>query len=121
MRSAALFTAALIGTLALASGCGPNCQSACSKAFKESECNISVPGQTQDEMFRDCVVECTNALKEPGDLCDGSECYDPDERHTSGESVELKSDKWAAVWMDCVEESACELLEEGYCAGGGIN
>jgi hypothetical protein len=105
-----------LGAAILAAGCGPNCQLVCSKAFKESECNLSVPGQTQDELFRDCVVECTDALGEPGEL-DG---FDPDTRHTSGESIEVKNEKQAALWMDCVDQTACELLEQGYCAGGGI-
>lgn len=105
----------LVGA-ALLAGCGPSCQEACNRAFKENECNLSVPGATQNELARDCISECESALRKPGDL-DG---YDPNERHTSGESIRLENERQAAVWMDCVVETACERLDQGYCAGGGI-
>ncbi len=63
-------------------------------------------------MYSECVAACDDALDVPGDL-DG---YDPDERNVSGDKVILENEKQAAAWMDCVAETACEGLEDGYCA-----
>jgi hypothetical protein len=106
--SAAVFSMAAL----VAPGCGPNCQSACFKIYAEAECDVSTPGQSWEDAYKDCVEECDNALSQPGDLAG----FDPDERNTSGESVTLENEQQAAAWMDCVEETACERLEEGYCA-----
>ena len=95
-------------------GCGTNCQSACGRAFRTSECNVIRPGQTQEDLYSNCVLECQRALRRPGDL-DG---YEPDQ--PAGESVILDNERQAAVWMDCVEETSCENLSDRYCAGGGI-
>ena len=101
-----------VATLGL-SGCGPNCQSTCTKLYNEGECSIRVPGMEQEELYGRCVDECDFALRFPGNL-DG---YNPDDRHA--ESVDLKNEKQAAAWMDCVEQTACEKLDEGYCGEPG--
>jgi len=106
----------LIASTALLQACGANCQEACNRAFNESECNLRIPGETQDDLFDDCVAECEWALRTPGEL----EGYDPDEPSTSGESMVLDNEKQAAVWMDCVMETSCERLDQGHCAGAGI-
>ena len=108
--------AAVFG-MALTSGCGANCQMVCQKAFRADECNLKVPGETnQENLVRDCILECENALKSTGQL----NGYDPN-TPLSGETYTLENEKQAAVWMDCVNETACEFLDEGVCPGGGIN
>ncbi len=107
-----LVIALLSGSALLAAGCGANCQDACNRIYAPSECDIKVPGMSWESMYRDCVDDCEEALSNPGEL----NGYDPEERHTSGDSIELKTDKQAAVWMDCVVETACEDLTRGYCA-----
>ena len=107
----------LIGSGIGLTACGPSCQSACQKAFRDSECNIKVPGVTeQNDLVRDCMRECESALKKTGEL-DG---YNPDEP-LSGQTFTLENEKQAAVWMDCVDEVACDNLDKGVCPGGGIN
>ena len=105
------------GALALAatglSGCGPNCQSTCTTLYAESECNLQSPGQSREDLLRTCEQECEAALTKSGDIRPE---YKPNEDTPSDKSVELTSDKEAALWMDCVAETACELLDEGYCA-----
>jgi hypothetical protein len=110
MRLLAL-AAVLAGTSFLA-GCGPSCQEACNRIHSPSECAYQVPGESPDTMYRICVDDCELALKTPGEL--GG--YDPEIRNTSDEAPELTNDKQAAVWMDCVVETACEDLADGYCA-----
>lgn len=95
-----------------ATGCGPTCQTACSRLYSPQECDIRVPGQPDwTDTYRDCVDECELALTLPGELGD----YDPDERPTGGESITLDNERQAAAWMDCVEENTCERLNDGYC------
>jgi hypothetical protein len=102
---------AVVAVAALASGCGPNCQSTCGKLYFDDQCGIPTPGRETEEAFRDCVDECEYALARPGDL-DG---YDPDERQTSGETVVLVNEVQAAAWMECVDQTACEDIDDGYC------
>jgi hypothetical protein len=95
------------------SGCGPNCQSTCTTLYAESECNLQSPGLSREELLRTCESECESALTKSGEIRPE---YKPDEDTPSDKSVELTSDKEAALWMDCVAETACDLLDEGYCA-----
>jgi hypothetical protein len=98
----------------LAAGCGPDCQSTCQKIYGDKpNCGIRSGGDTKDELLTQCEDQCKQALEHPGPV--GSS-YKPEERNPSHESVELKTDKQAALWMDCVAEHACELLDDGYCA-----
>jgi len=96
----------------LASGCGPNCQSTCDRLYSGTgdSCDIQRPGTTQTELKTTCQNKCEEALSQPGEL----EGYDPDEPQGSA-SVTLENEKQAAVWMDCVAETACEDLNL-YCA-----
>jgi len=117
-----LIISALLGLVAASSGCGEDtrsCQAACRRAFLESECNVQVPGVQSSKMTRDCIVECETALKQTGELGN----YDPDNRNSVERSTpyKLANEKQAALWMDCVIETACDSLNDGYCPGGGIN
>ena len=113
MQATRLWTGALVGALmaSLNVGCGPTCQSTCSRLYYEDECGIPTPGRDTDDAFRDCVGMCQGALKHPGEMG----VYDPDERLTSGESIELQNEVQAAAWMDCIEQTACDQIEDGYC------
>jgi hypothetical protein len=114
---------AWILTLVWLAGCGGeelrSCENACEKAFRSDQCNIQVPGVEASELIRDCSRECENALARTGEL----EGYDPDDLNSvdRSEPFKLKNEKQAALWIDCVVESACERLDEGFCPGGGIN
>jgi hypothetical protein len=108
LSSAALFVSA----------CGPDCQSSCDKLFgdKSDECNIVVPGRSDDagrqDLRNECVSHCQQALARNGDVGD----YSPDERSSSADEVVLENEKQAALWMDCVAETSCEDLNSNYCA-----
>ena len=119
MRS--LLLAALLPVPLLLGGCGDSvsCQSACQRAFQSGECNIRVPGQTQDRLVRDCIRECEGALRRTGDVGN----YDPNDRNSidRSEPFSLQNEKQAALWIDCVLESSCPRLNDGFCPGGGIN
>lgn len=113
--------------LALTSGCGPNCTQSCRYVFAEDECNLQQPGITQEDLIKNCITECEDALTLTGEL--GG--YDPN-TPLSGKTHELANDKQAAAWMDCVSQTSCERycdddgdcdpipFEEGVCPGGGI-
>jgi hypothetical protein len=110
-----------LGLLSFAVGCSSTCeknscacQEACNRLYQESECNIiEVGNQTRDERILDCVQDCENALETPGEI---REDYDPYEYTPQDEAVEFTNDKEAALWMECVAETSCELIADGYCA-----
>lgn len=119
----ALF-ALITATSTLLAGCGNDCQSTCQRLYgDEPNCAIKRPNKDQEELTRDCEDYCKTALRTPGEV-DG---YDPTQRTPKSETPVLENDKQAAVWMDCVEETACTYLdpnprsedddqEGGYCA-----
>ncbi len=110
-----LVAVSLVAAAALAAtGCGPNCQSTCERLYGTTgeSCSISRPGTTATELLTRCSNECEGALSVPGEL----EGYDPNERQGSSASVQLENEKQAAIWMDCIAETACEDLNKGYCA-----
>ena len=126
-RSSAI--CAVLTTLTLGiSGCGTDCQSACTKLYGTApNCGqangddskaegyfggLIGPGQTQEKMNRQCMKECENALDKPGDAGD----YDPNTYTPATETVTLENDEMAALWMDCVEAQSCENLADGYCS-----
>jgi hypothetical protein len=115
MRLFATIATLTFSTLVL-QACGSNCQQACARAFDESQCAVKIPGEDADDLFSECTRECTVALRTPGD----TKNYDPDERNVSGKTVTLDNEQQAAVWMDCVEGTSCEDLNDGYCSGGGL-
>lgn len=110
MRS--LFAVSLLVSAVVLQGCGPNCQSTCRRIYAPDECDVQIPGVPDwTEMYDDCVNDCELALGQPGEMGD----YDPDERPTGGESVVLENERQAAAWMDCVEQTSCERINDGYC------
>ncbi len=112
MVSRCLLSAALVVTSAVAVGCGPDCQSTCNKLYQSEQCNIQSPGSDLTELLTTCMDSCEYALSRPGEVGD----YKPTEYTPASVSVTLQNDKQAAVWMDCVSETACDYLESGYCA-----
>lgn len=100
-------SAILLATIALgATGCGPDCYSACAKLYLE-ECNIVASGQSQDELLDDCVDTCQAALQTPGEV--GT--YDPYRPQSSSNAIEIENDRQAALWMDCVDQTSCENIK----------
>ncbi|MFZ5477828.1 MAG: hypothetical protein ACOZNI_13720 [Myxococcota bacterium] len=99
-------------------GCGPDCQSSCDKIFGDGpdECNIQLPGHEgatgRQEMTSACMSHCEAALARNGEIGD----YSPNERSSANDSISLENEKQAAAWMDCVAETECSFLDEGYCA-----
>lgn len=110
--NARLLTAAgLLTAVVTTTGCGPDCYSTCGKLYQE-ECNFESPGQTQSELLDTCVETCQAALNTPGEVGD----YNPYEKQPGDAAITIENDRQAALWMDCIAESACEKLDEGYCA-----
>jgi hypothetical protein len=110
---------AMLGVVLVAAGCGPDCLSTCQRIHGEGvdldgteQCNIQIPGKDRSELIRECTSSCEHAIARVGSL----EGYDPNQRTTQAESQALANDAQAAVWMDCVEVTACEDLNSGYCA-----
>lgn len=89
---------------AFAAGCGPDCQSSCERLYGDGpeSCDLQVPGATSDDMFSECLAHCNNAMARNGEVG----AYNPNERAIGGE-VTLDNEKQAALWMDCVAETAC--------------
>jgi hypothetical protein len=112
MRGVLASVVALAGALVLP-GCGPDCQSTCNRLFQESECNLQRPGQSRDDLLRSCNQACEDGLETPGEI---RAEYNPDEYTPSDQSVRFQNDQETALWMDCVEATACELLDDGYCS-----
>lgn len=111
LQRAGLLAALLVSPFA-ASGCGPNCQSTCDRLFSVDECGIQRNEKSPEEVRNDCLASCDEALANPGPLGD----YNPDERKSGSQTVKLETDQQAAAWMECVEETSCSYLEDGYCA-----
>ncbi len=89
---------------ALSAGCGgPDCQSSCERLYGDGpeDCNLQVPGTTSEEMFGECLAHCNDAMARNGEI--GT--YNPNERMTG--EVSLDNEKQAALWMECVEKTAC--------------
>jgi hypothetical protein len=101
----------------LAAGCGNDCQSTCQRIYGDKpNCQINSAGTSPDErevLVTQCEDHCKQALEKPGPV---RSSFKPNERTPKKSSVELTTDKEAALWMDCVEATACDLLEDGYCA-----
>lgn len=108
---AGLLTALAVATFG-AEGCGPNCQSTCDRLFSVDECGIQRNEKSPEEVRNDCIASCEEALTVPGPVGD----YNPDERKSGSQTIKLETDQQAAVWMECVEETSCAFLEDGYCA-----
>jgi hypothetical protein len=113
IRHSALATAiALSGTLL--AGCGPDCESTCNTLYQTNECGLQSAGWQQSELLNKCLDECTSALDNPGKI---RKDYQPSEYTPSNQDdVTFTNDEEVALWMDCVSETACDLLADGYCA-----
>lgn len=101
-------------------GCGPDCESTCTKLYSQNECNIQRAGAEREELLTECSDRCEVALDNPGDA---DADYNPADKMPPSETQEssiIETDTEAAMWMDCVEETACDLLDEGYCWGIGL-
>lgn len=113
---------ALLGltTVTALSACSEvrSCQNACQRAFREDECAFGA-GLVGDDAVRDCINECENALRRSGELGQ----YDPDDYDSVDRSTtfELANEAQAAAWIDCVAETSCDDINDGFCPGGGIN
>lgn len=121
MRRASSLTLAAIAALSAAvSGCGPDCQSSCQKMFSQNECNLQRPGVERETLLGECEDRCERALENPGDA---DPDYNPGEKappSSDTESTRFETDVEAAMWMDCIEETACDLIDDGYCWGIGL-
>jgi len=98
------------GVIALfASGCGPDCQSTCEKLYASNgECEFTTAGDPDGQRnYARCMDSCSSAIATPGEAGD----YNPQEKIPSSQTVELKNDQQAALWMDCIEEKSCENLK----------
>lgn len=103
---------ALFAAGTLLQGCGPTCQSTCQRLYAPNECNVPIPGVPDwTDSYKDCVDMCKPALGIPGELGD----YDPDEQRSGSATVSIDNERQAAAWMDCVAETDCERINEGYC------
>jgi hypothetical protein len=105
--------AALVLTGAVFAGCGPTCQSSCTRIWGPGadNCGLERPGLSFADAFDRCVKRCELALKTPGEV--GS--YDPDQVG-AGRSGQLENERQAALWMQCVEETSCNRINDGHCA-----
>ena len=103
-------------------GCGKDCQSTCNKLYGTTpNCGDSfgdkpkglLGSETRGEKMSDCMDACEEALKVPGKLGD----YDPyEQKDWDEEDPELKNDRQVALWMECVAETSCQNLADGYCS-----
>lgn len=115
-----LLTAAILGVTALSAACGPHCQSTCQKIYgdeiiysvQNDACGLTVPGKDPEDSRKDCITECENALAVAGKVGD----YNPFDPSSVGTGATLENEQQAGVWMDCVDETSCEDLDDGICA-----
>jgi len=88
------------------------CTSSCEKVYQEDQCGIQRPGQSRDELIRNCEDRCVEASRNGGDAGD----YNPNEKSNPGYFPQLENRAQVVLWAECVETTACENLEDGYCA-----
>ncbi|MEE2750362.1 MAG: hypothetical protein VX519_02960 [Myxococcota bacterium] len=90
------------------------CSEPCSTLYgaEEDQCYLQRPGQSSTDLFEYCKAECMEALAMPGEV--GS--YYPYEKEHSAASIDLKNSAQAELWMQCISETDCERLNNGYCA-----
>jgi hypothetical protein len=112
----------LLPIAALATACsGPTCQSSCERLYGDqpatgdepAQCNLATlfPDTEPAEMMDSCMAHCNDAVARNGEAGD----YDPNQRAGAAE-VSLDNERQAALWMDCVEQTSCDLLKTGVCA-----
>ena len=105
-------------SLQLAACGGPDCLSTCERLYRagtdqngNTQCNLGESRAGGDQFDR-CMDECSFAMDTVGELGD----YNPQEKLEGEDIPELKNDQQAAVWMDCVLDASCELLNKNVCA-----
>jgi hypothetical protein len=117
MRDCSSFklTALFLSAALANTGCGSTCQSTCNRLYQEGggACNIQSPGATRTELLSLCMEECEDALEITGEA---RADYTPNEYTPADKSIIFKNDKEVALWMDCVANTSCEFLDNGYCA-----
>lgn len=124
MRFIGLTATLGLGLAATLTACGPDCQSTCNRLYQEGECNIQSAGNQRSDLLDVCLDSCEAALDNPGPV---RETYTPYEYTPSNDGdVTFTTDEEAALWMECVAETNCELMgrtqdastgqQGGYCA-----
>ncbi len=88
------------------------CRTTCDRLYTADQCDIQRPGRATDELVEACRDSCFQAMQTRGEAGD----YDPTTRSDSSVSVELENKAQAKLWSECVAETSCEDLEDGYCA-----
>ena len=86
------------------------CLTTCTKIYEG--CEILRPGASQDQLIDSCMEQCTNAMSTKGEVGD----YNPYQKLPPSEKPELENKEQGALWMECVAETSCDLLEENYCS-----
>ena len=120
IRKSWLALGAIAGMGVTVTGCGPDCQSTCNKLYSQNECNIQRAGAERQDLLDECSDRCEVALTNPGEADPDYNPADKMRPSQTQESSIIETDTEAAMWMDCVEETACDLLDEGYCWGIGL-
>ncbi|MCP4806267.1 MAG: hypothetical protein GY913_05720 [Proteobacteria bacterium] len=101
--------------LLLLAGCSmltPRCSSTCHRLHDADQCHIERPGRDQDELYDNCVDECAQANQQAGDAGE----YDPFTRTEPNQSIELDNRAQVELWAQCIDETACDVILDGYCA-----
>jgi hypothetical protein len=90
------------------------CRTTCSRLYTAGDdgCDIQRPGRTTNELVESCRDACFEAMQTGGEVGD----YDPYERVGSSVAVELENKAQAQLWAECVAETSCDNLADGFCA-----
>jgi hypothetical protein len=97
----------------ISDGVPAECEVTCASLYDENECGLMRPGRSSEELKETCIDACADAMAEPqGEVGD----YEPYERMPSSVSVELENQAQAELWMECIADTSCEALDDGYCA-----
>ena len=97
---------------ALLLACASPCPSTCDQLYTEDGCAIQRPGRNETELVNACRENCGEAWSTRGEVGD----YDPYTQVGAGESVTLETRGQVDVWAECIDETSCESLEDGFCA-----
>jgi hypothetical protein len=98
----------LLGVVVVSTGgCGKNCQNSCFRIFDQTECGVTIAGQTEEDLKQACIEECESALQEAGSMG----IYDPYVGDRPDQPDELENERMAAAWMECVHAVECADLQ----------
>ena len=92
-----------------------DCDETCSKLYAEEGCHLQRAGQPNDELTERCVSDCSSMFGVSGEARDR---YQPTEYAPATEADPFTNEAEAELWMDCVDTTSCQLLDQGYCAPG---